>query len=193
MKTAVVVLAAGASSRMGEPKQLARFQGERMLERALRVAVGSELGPVIVVLGANAEKIQGECDLSAAQVVVNERWNEGMATSLQAGIASAARAGVDAAVVMTCDMPFVASEHLRKLAKLAESSGGNAASWSDGWRGIPACFRRESFAAIAELEGDTGGRALLAGAPTVGLFNGTDVDTPAELRLAEQAAAKIYT
>jgi molybdenum cofactor cytidylyltransferase len=189
MNTAVIVLAAGASSRLGAPKQLAKIGDETLLARALRTATAAATGPVIVVLGANAEQIRAAVDLSAVRIVLNEHWQQGMATSLQAGIAEAAVHNVAAALVMTCDMPFVSPDHLRQLAELSAATGKNTASSSDGWRGIPACFRRESFAAIAALIGDTGGRALLIDAPTVTLLNGTDVDTPEELHTAQRLAS----
>jgi CTP:molybdopterin cytidylyltransferase MocA len=189
VKIAAVVLAAGASARLGRPKQLEVVNGERLLDRAVRACRDAELSPVVVVLGANAGPIRRTCDLASTQVVENDRWTEGMASSLRSGV-NALGTDIDAAVVMTCDMPFVDGRHLRALAELSEQTRSDVASWYEGWRGIPACFRRESFAALKQLSGDTGGRALLIDAPVVELFNGSDVDTTEELRAVRRDVAR---
>lgn len=176
---------------MGSPKQILRVGGERMVDRAIHACRASGLAPILIVLGAHAEVIQSECDLDGVEVVFNHRWAEGMATSLRAGIAAAASHGVDAAVVMTADMPFVSGDHLRALAEKSQETGSNVASWYEGWRGIPACFTRASFGAIGELQGDTGGRALLLHAPVVEGVLGFDVDTPDELQGANAMAPKV--
>src|SRR5437868_14169899 len=80
----LIVLAAGASSRMGTPKQLLRYDGETLLRRAVRVALGARCRPAVVVLGAQAEALRGE--VVGAQVVINEEWAEGMASSLRCGL-----------------------------------------------------------------------------------------------------------
>jgi molybdenum cofactor cytidylyltransferase len=80
VKVAAVVLAAGASTRLGRPKQLEVVNGERLLDRAVRACLGAELSPVVVVLGANADPIRHICDLESTQVVENDAWTEGMAS-----------------------------------------------------------------------------------------------------------------
>jgi len=192
VKVAGIVLAAGASTRLGRPKQLEVVNGERLLDRAVRACHEAELSPVVVVLGANSESIRNICDLASTQVVENDAWAEGMASSLRAGLC-ALSGDVEAAILTTCDMPFVDGRHLRMLVELSEHTRSNVASWYEGWRGIPACFQRESFDALQQLLGDTGGRALLINAPVVELFNGSDVDTPEELRAVQCDAAKIET
>jgi CTP:molybdopterin cytidylyltransferase MocA len=155
-----------------------------LLDRALRACREAKLDPIIVVLGANAKWVREGCDLAGVRVILNDQWEEGMASSLRAGVASMLSDCVDAAVVTTCDMPFVNGEHLNALAKLAEREGRNVASWYEQWRGIPACFVRSSFPLLMQLEGDTGGRALLMSAPVVELPISNDVDTPDELAAA---------
>jgi molybdenum cofactor cytidylyltransferase len=181
-RVAAVILAAGASTRLGEPKQLAMLGGERLLERAVRVAVEAGCAPVVVVLGAQAERILAECDFEAAQIVINEAWSEGMASSIRAGIA--AIAGVcDAAVVMTCDQPAVTPDHLRKLA--AACAGSSAASAYAGRKGVPACFAAGHFPELNGLKGETGARSLLESAQAVDLELGElDIDTVESLEAA---------
>lgn len=189
IKIAAVVLAAGASTRLGRPKQLEFVKGERLLDRAVRACHEAGLSPVMVVLGANAESIRSVCNLESTQIVQNDAWAEGMGSSLRSGI-TALDGEVETAIVLTCDMPFVDAVHLRALAELSGDTQSNVASGYQGWRGIPACFRRQSFAALSQLPGDTGGRALLIDAPVVELLNGSDVDTPEELRIAQQVVTR---
>ena len=199
---AVVVLAAGASRRLGEAKQLVEVGGERLLERAVRVAVEAALGPVVVVLGAAAERVAGECDLRRAWVVVNSGWEEGMASSVRAGVELVAgMPEIGGVVLMTCDMPEVMAGHLRALLGTSDLGGSDAAhdgattatlrggtvvgSGYGGRLGVPAYFPREEFRALMALRGDAGARELLRGARHVELAGGeVDVDTVEDLARA---------
>jgi CTP:molybdopterin cytidylyltransferase MocA len=182
MRTAAVILAAGASTRLGEPKQLAMLGGERLLERAVRLARQAGCWPVVVVLGAGAERIELECELSAARVVRNEAWSEGMASSIRAGVA-AVQGECDRVVVMACDQPAVTADHLRRLIEQCE--GAPVASGYERRRGVPACFPAESFSSLSALRGDAGARELLAAAAAVELAGGElDVDTAEALETA---------
>ncbi len=181
--TAAVVLAAGASTRLGEPKQLVMLGGETLLERAVRVAHEAGCAPVVVVLGAAAELVAARCDLGSAVVVVNEAWEEGMASSIQTGL-RAVRVGVggvggaDGVVLMTCDQPAVTAEHLLALMAAGQVT---ASAYACRW-GVPAFFPGAAFPALAALRGDAGARELLRGAATVELIGGElDVDTATDL------------
>ena len=176
MSVAAMVLAAGASTRLGEPKQLVMLGGETLLERAVRVAREAGCLPVVVVLGASARLIQAGCELGDAVVVVNEDWTEGMGSSVRAG--ARALTDVDGCVVLTCDMPAVTAAHLRELM----TSGEVTASAYVGRRGVPAYFPAGSFASLMELHGDAGARELLRSARSVELIGGElDVDTMTDL------------
>jgi len=186
-----VVLAAGASTRLGEAKQLVRLGGETLLERAVRVAREAGCTPVVVVLGAEAEMIRATCALGDAVVAVNERWREGMATSIQSGL-KAVRAGIAAigeangVVLMTCDQPAVTAEHLRVLMATGEMT---ASAYAGRW-GVPAYFPATAFAALGRLTGDAGGRELLREARTVELEGGElDIDTAEALDEARRRFA----
>ena len=178
---AAVVLAAGASTRLGEPKQLARLGDEALLERAVRVAREAGCHPLFVVLGAQAAEIQAGCDLTGTTVLLNADWPEGMASSIRAG----ARGAGDAAgvIVLTCDQPAVTAEHLRALMH----GGEVVASAYDGRRGVPAYFAGTRFKDLMALQGDAGARTLLRGAEEVELAGGElDVDTPAALAVVRR-------
>jgi molybdenum cofactor cytidylyltransferase len=175
VSVAAVVLAAGGSSRLGEPKQLVRLGGENLLERSVRVAREAGCSPVVVVLGASVEVIRPQCSLGDARVLVNEGWEEGMASSIRLGVGALAK--VDGCVVMTCDQPAVTVGHLSLLI-------GNEvkASRYAGRNGIPAFFPAAVFGDLMGLRGDTGARDLLAGAGFVELEDGElDVDTVGDL------------
>ncbi len=175
---AAVILAAGRSSRLGEPKQLVVLGGERLLDRAVRVAIEAGCTPVVVVLGAAAERIVAECALGTATVVMNEAWASGMASSIRAGVAGL---NADGAILMTCDQPAVAADHLRRLMSQDEP----AASSYAGRRGVPAYFPRRCFAELLLLEGDAGAKALLQSARTVELAGGElDIDTREAVQIA---------
>ena len=178
-----VILAAGASVRLGEPKQFVTLAGKSLLERAVNIAEDAGCYPVVVVLGANAARIQAKCSLVSAQVVINEAWSEGMATSIRGGIA--ALADVEATILMTCDQPAVTSGHLRRLIQLCETAP--IASSYAGRLGVPACFPASCFRALLQLEGDAGARRMLESAQSVELPGGElDIDTPAALATARE-------
>ena len=180
MTTAALVLAAGASRRLGRPKQLVRLHGETLLDRAVRVGGEAGLTPVVVVLGAAAKLVAEGCDLRSAWVVVNAGWADGMGSSIKAGMELVREfSEVDGVVVMTCDMPGVAAEHLRQLA--AEPDVVMASAY-DGRRGVPAYFPRAAFAELLGLSGDAGARQMLRTAQVVELVGGeVDVDTMADV------------
>jgi CTP:molybdopterin cytidylyltransferase MocA len=179
MRVGGVILAAGASRRLGEPKQLLMLGGETLLERAVWVAHAAGCSPVVVVLGASVEVIRAGCELDDAVVVVNEDWAEGMGSSVRTGVRAVW--SLDGCVVMTCDMPAVTAEHLRVLM----SSGEVTASSYSGKKGVPAYFPVTAFQSLIELRGDSGAKDLLRSARFVELVGGElDVDTMEDLARA---------
>ncbi len=183
--TAAVVMAAGASARLGEPKQLVRLAGETLLEQAVRTAREAGCTPVVVVLGAEADKIRAQCNLNDAVIVINDEWSEGMASSIRLGVRTLGSIAneTDGVVLMACDQPAVTAEHLRALMK----SGEATASAYAGRRGVPAYLPASAFADLMKLRGDAGARTLLRNATAVELAGGElDVDTAEDLAEAER-------
>ena len=180
MSHGAVILAAGASSRLGVPKQLVRWKKETLLARSIRMAAEAGCHPVVVVLGACEAQIRSQCDLSRVQAVSNPRWTDGMGSSLSLGITSLRQeATVGGAIIMTCDMPAVSAGHLLRLA----ASGKAMASQYADRTGVPAYFPREDWPALQALRGPHGARDLLAAAAAIALPGGDlDVDTPDDLR-----------
>jgi molybdenum cofactor cytidylyltransferase len=188
LKVAGIVLAAGSSRRLGEPKQLVFLGGETLLERAARVAREAGLDPVYIVFGVAVSGGHG-VDFGVGKMgsctpLLNEGAAEGMASSIRVGVEAAAEAGVDGVVVMACDQPAVTAGHLWEL---MAGGGEVVASEYAGRRGVPAYFPASAFAALMELRGDVGARELLRGARGVELPGGElDVDTPEELARARE-------
>jgi len=175
---AAVVLAAGASRRLGRAKQSVEIGGKTLLERAVRVAVEAGLEPVIVVV-RDAEVGKS---LRGCKLVVNELADEGMASSIRVGVARARELGVVGVVVMACDQVALRPEHLRELCGEVDRVTGSGYA---GKVGIPAYFPKENFGELMELRGDVGARELLRGAAAIideGL--GLDVDTEADFQRA---------
>ena len=190
-KIAAIILAAGASTRLGEPKQLIRLGSKTLLERAVRIALDAGCYPVVVVLGADAERVRAGCDLGEAALAANDAWLEGMASSIRTGLATVqstlqeigAEPQTAGVVLMTCDQPAVNADHLRSLA----ASGEITASEYSGRRGVPAYFPASSFASLTQLSGDSGARDLLHTARSIPLALGElDIDTPEALAEARR-------
>ena len=180
---AAVILAAGASRRLGEPKQLVRLDRETLLERVVRVAAEAGCSPILVVLGASSEAILAQSRLDPAKVLLNPEWEEGMASSIRAGL-HALSPEVHAALLLTCDQPTVTAEHLRRLAFGTPTEP--VASRYAGRHGVPAYFPASTFAELLHLSGDQGARLLLAAARAIDLPGGEiDVDTPTSLAQAQ--------
>lgn len=175
---AAILLAAGASRRLGTPKQLVRIGAETLLERTVRIALEAGLTPVYGVVPA---------DLSIEPIptgmirVVNHAADEGMASSIRAGLQAyvAETATISGAIILACDQPAVTAQHLRELAK---GAGVVVASSYSGRKGIPAYFPSNVFGALLALRGDLGARDLLQDARAIPLpFGELDVDTIEDL------------
>lgn len=181
-KVATVILAAGASTRLGEPKQLAVLAGETLLDRAVRTVAEAGCAPIVVVLGARADLVGERCSLAAVRVVVNDSWEEGMASSIRVGIESVV-GKVEAAILMTCDQPAVSPGHLLRLA--ARDAHEITGSEYGGRRGVPGYFPAVSFPELMRLHGDQGARRMLESAPSITLPDGElDIDTSEGLEMA---------
>lgn len=157
-----VVLAAGRSSRMGAHKLLLPLGGKPLVEYALRAALASRAEPVLVVVGYAAQQVRAALPPGTYRVVENPRYADGMATSLWAGIA-AVPGSVTGALVLLADQPLLTAAHVNRLLAEAEAAPTTivAASYG-GRRGNPVYFPRSVFGELLAVEGDEGGRAVIA-------------------------------
>jgi len=160
---AAVILAAGASRRLGTSKQNLLLGGETLVERALRIAQEAGLSPVIVVLRPEGD-LGHSLQERGALVVLNDRADEGMASSIRLGVNVAGMLKANGAVLMTCDQVALTPKHLRALVSDPERVTGSGYA---GKIGIPAYFPTKSFPELLALRGDTGARELLCGAASV--------------------------
>jgi CTP:molybdopterin cytidylyltransferase MocA len=182
---AAAVLAAGASTRLGAPKQLAMLSGETLLELAVRTAREAGCAPIIVVLGAAYTEVLAHNPLANTVTVINSTWREGMASSIRLAVQTLEMVAKDAegVMLMTCDQPAVTAQHLRILM----ASDQVSASAYAGRRGVPAYFPKKHFGDLMVLTGDAGARTLLAKARSEDLLHGElDIDTAEDLARARE-------
>jgi molybdenum cofactor cytidylyltransferase len=194
MPVAAIILAAGESRRLCQPKQLLEYQGETLLARAIRLANEAGALPVLVVLGANFATISAAIQSTNAIPVHNDRWRQGIASSIDAGMCAlnVCAPGTEGALLMGCDQPRLTADHLRALiaAFTDQSAAAIAASSYGGVQAVPAVFPRAAFAALRALRGDRGARPVIENppCPVVALeFQGgeVDIDSPEDLALLE--------
>ena len=162
--TALIILAAGSSSRLGQPKQKLLYKGKSLLQHALDEGVASDCSEILVVLGANEEDVRLEMDWQDAQIVVNEDWEKGMSSSIKCGINTLIKSKPDVsqAVLMLCDQPFVDAEILNKLITQKQLSGkAIAACTYDNTLGTPVLFDRIFFPQLLSLKGQQGAKKLI--------------------------------
>jgi len=192
MSVAAIILAAGGSRRLGQPKQLLAYRGETLLNRAIRIASEVAASPVLAVLGADFESIRNSIQSSAAIPVHNDRWRQGMGRSIAAGMRALAVCAPNAegVLLMSCDQPRLTVDHLQALivAFGSQVSPVIAASGYAGVNGVPAVFPRETFDLLRDLHGDKGARSIIEAAPCPVVaveFPGGDLDIDAPEDLAK--------
>lgn len=164
LRFGAVILAAGASSRMGEPKQLLLLDGRPLVVRAAEIALQTSAWPVVVVLGAHAEKIRPALARLPVLVAENPAWPEGMASSIRVGITTLQQFSrqLDAALLALCDQPAFSADVIAQLLARQRATGSSVvASQYAGRRGAPALLLSGHFPALTALTGDAGARDLL--------------------------------
>ena len=187
-----IVLAGGASTRFGSPKQLVRIAGRPLLHTVVARAAEVTGNALIVVLGAGAGELAPLLRHSPGSVVVNRQWREGLASSIRAGVARLPATCAGAMLVLA-DQAAVTSDDLRRLAGTwRRRPQCIAAALYAGTSGAPAIFPRSAFTELAALRGDSGARSVLRRSadrvirvpmPAAEL----DLDTPEDLLALEPA------
>ncbi len=185
-ETAILILAAGSSSRMGQSKQLLPWQNKTLLTHAVATALQASPFRVVVVLGADAETHQKILSEQPVETIVNEAWQKGMGASLKAGLRYVEEKyhHLRGVVVMVCDQPFVTSSHLQSLVrKHFDTHKEMVATRYAGILGVPAYFEKAVWSSIYQLGDEEGARKLLAGNAKKSDFVDfekakVDIDTP---------------
>jgi molybdenum cofactor cytidylyltransferase len=161
---AAVVLAAGASTRMGRNKLLLELEGETLVRRAVRAAVDAGLGQVVVVLGHDQERVRSELVGLPCQIVVNADYARGAGTSVHAGVRQAAAA--DAVVIVLADMPLVSAAMIAALAARYRATGAPlvVSHYGDAHprtQAPPTLFDRRLLAELISIDDDQCGKRVV--------------------------------
>ena len=160
----LIMLAAGASTRMGTPKQLLTYRGCTLIRHMAEVAIASVCQPIAIVLGANGERIKPEISQFPLQIVENQQWQEGMSSSIQVGLEAmlAVNQHLDAVAIALCDQPFVSPQTLNQLVEAYHLTGKPIiASEYAGTFGVPALFSRTLFSELMNLKNTEGAKQLI--------------------------------
>jgi len=158
---AILILAAGSSSRLGEPKQLLEINGKTLLQKAIET--GLEVSDAVtVVLGANKKMIQPTVSDYPIQIAFNGNWTEGMSSSIQVGMESLEEGKYDGVLIMLCDQPFVDVLLLRNIISVFEKNKNPIiASWYNDKIGVPALFDVSFFGKLKKIKGQGGAKRLI--------------------------------
>lgn len=163
MKTGIIILAAGNSSRLGEPKQLLEYKGKSLLHHVTRQAL-KMTGAVVVVSGFNNNLIENELKNLQVITVYNPEWQEGMGASIRAGVKKIINEFpvIENLIISVCDQPFINSSVFSELmTKHKEDQKGIIASAYAGVLGTPVMFDRKYFDELSKLSGNEGAKKLL--------------------------------
>lgn len=161
---AAILLAAGASTRLGQPKQLISIDGETLLRRTARFAAEAGCSPIFVVLGHQADRMREELDGLDAIPLLNRDWPEGMGSSLRCGVRAVLGLSPQpsAVLLLVCDQPRLSAHHLRALLARHASAGASVTASAYARRaGVPAVFAPPLFPDLLHSHGDRGARDLI--------------------------------
>jgi molybdenum cofactor cytidylyltransferase len=182
----ILVLAAGASTRLGSPKQLARVRGRPALQSVAATAVAVAGQGVTVVVGSHAAEVMPMLARTGAATVINRRWEEGLGASIRAGVAALPPA-CEAVMLLLGDQVAVTVDDLKRLAAAWKGQESViAAALYQRSPGVPAIFPRWCFQELLRIKGDQGAKQLLLRHASrvvhVPMPNAViDIDTPEDL------------
>ncbi|MFC0181544.1 molybdenum cofactor cytidylyltransferase [Pseudarcicella hirudinis] len=160
MNLSVLILAAGNSSRLGQPKQLVFFREQTLIEQVCRTALQIS-GKVLVVSGANAVAIEPIIRNTGVEILHNPGWEEGMGSSIRKGVAALAPES-DAILILLTDQPFLQLRTLEEMVNIYQNSEKQIVACEYGGKpGVPMLFSKRIFPDLLTLQGDKGAKAFL--------------------------------
>jgi len=170
IKAEILLLTAGKSSRMGQPKALLQIKGKQLIDYQIDRLKALDL-PITVVLGAYADEISKAVTSKEARLVLNKDFEKGMGSSIAFGATSIQimNPEIDAILVCSVDQPLIPHDHFKKLLSTAnETDFSIIQSLSDvGWKGIPTLFKSHHFDALSKLTGDAGAKSIIQNNPSM--------------------------
>lgn len=159
----VMIMAAGASRRLGQPKQLVEYQGQTLIRKISQEAINADIGNVTVVTGYDHKTIEKEIQNKGVDVYYNEEWEEGLGASIRNGLKHILqeKPETNAVLLTMVDQPYVDGTHLKKLANAYDPSRPMiiASAYSSTF-GVPVLFDSKYFDMMKELKGDEGGKKI---------------------------------
>ena len=158
---AAVILSGGASSRMGSPKALLPYQGRPFLEHLLEVTAHRQIGSRRVVLGAQAEPIAKAVNLKADEIVINQEWEKGQLSSIQAALRSLPQ-GTDGILLCLIDHPLISSALIQELIEqFYKTKKPVVLPVYEGRRGHPVIFSASLYEELLSAPLEMGARAVV--------------------------------
>jgi len=154
---AAAILSAGESRRMGTPKALLPYRGSTFLQHLIEVTRHPRIGLTRIVLGAGADVIRDTLRLDKASVVINDDWEKGQLSSIQAAVRSLAAAGTEGMILCPVDHPLVSASLVARLIEEFDSSGKLVALPTyKGRRGHPLIFRASLYDELLQASATVG-------------------------------------
>lgn len=163
MSTGLVILAAGASTRLGRPKQLLEYRGQPLLQHLIDLADQTICNPSLVILGSGAEEIKERIDSKSLEVIENPEWEEGIASSIRFGLSYLGEKNPDVKHVLflLSDQPYLTIDVINELLKLKGANKSITACEYNDQVGVPAIFSHHFFEDLMRLEGDSGAKKII--------------------------------
>ena len=163
-KYAIILLAAGSSSRFGSPKQLVQNNGKSLIAHTISEAI-KVTKEVVVVLGANYDVVKKEIENFPTHVVMNEKWEEGMSSSIKKGMEALSQYETypNAVIIAVCDQPFLSTDIMNSLIEKYESGGKTIiASAYNNALGTPVLFDKTFFTTLMMLRDQAGAKKIIS-------------------------------
>ena len=164
----IVILAAGSSSRLGQPKQLLVFQGKTLIRHITQVAVNAVGKPVVVILGANCRLVHSQIAHLPVHILYNPEWSQGMSSSIRKGIKAMLwySPETEGVIFTVCDQPYIAPELFLEMISLGDRSDKPViACRYDNVLGTPVLFKKECFEELLAVKGNEGARNFIQSHP----------------------------
>ena len=163
-KIGLLLLAAGASVRMGKPKQQLDFRGKTLLQNAIQSALDSVCRPIVVVLGSNADIFKSEIKDFDVRIAENTDWQNGMNSSIKCGLEKILDLDnqVKGVLIMVCDQPLITAEIINQLVETQQVTGSLVvASKYVETLGVPALFSHHLFPELFNLKDSGGAKKII--------------------------------